>query len=356
VFDGITDGMYIVDRDDRLVTVNEPEARFHGTHPEVLIGSSYSSLYHYSEGRCEHCAVEEALALGEHVSVLVSYSDRGPRPVWREIDAYPIRDREGLTNRVVVFARDVTEKRQLEASLVESSRMASIGQLASSIAHEVNNPLTVIIGNAEVLLLDAKPDDPATETVAMILRAARRAARTVENLLELSGQQEFEFVEVDLSRNIEEALDLVAHPLRKAGIQTVVETDEDLPLVTGSPGHLKVVWMNMLLNARDAIISAQRPDGEVKISAGMSPEMGVYVSISDNGVGIAQEQLSRLFQPFYTTKPAGQGLGLGLYDAYTIVRRHGGRVEVSSQPGDGTVFTVYLPLDAGSGEDLLDRP
>ncbi|NPV06672.1 MAG: GAF domain-containing protein [Anaerolineae bacterium] len=356
VFHGITDGMYIVDREDRLVVINEPEARFLGSHPESLVGSSYRSLYHRTDSPCEHCAVEEALGSGEHVSMLACYSDRGERTVWREVDIYPIRDREGVTSRAVVFARDVTEKRRLEASLVESGRMASIGQLASSIAHEVNNPLTVIIGNAEVLLLDAPAEDPATETISMILRAARRAARTVQNLLDLSGQQEFEFADVDLRRTIEEALDLVTHPLRKAGIQPILDVADDLPVVTGSAGHLKVVWMNILLNARDAILAAERSDGEVRIEVGTSSEAAVYVSIMDNGVGMAEEQRERLFQPFFTTKPAGQGLGLGLYHAYMIVRRHGGRIEVTTRPGEGSAFTVYLPLDASSGEDLLDKP
>ncbi len=353
VFNGITDGMYIVDHEDRIVVINEPEARFHGSHPEAITGESFSARYHYGEGRCEHCAVEEALATGEHRSLLVSYSGRDHRQVWREIDAYPIRDREGVTNRVVVFARDVTQRRRMEASLFESSRLASIGQLASSIAHEVNNPLTVIIGNAEVLLLDISPEDPVTDTIQMILRAARRAARTVQSVLDLSSQQEFELAEVDIVASVQEAIDLVAHPLRKAHIQPVLSAPPDLPLIYGSAGHLKVVWMNLILNARDAIISIGRENGAINVEVGVAGEDTVFVSVSDNGPGIPVEERKHLFQPFHTTKPSGQGLGLGLYNAYTFVRQHKGRIDVDPVPGEGARFTVFLPTDPESAEDLV---
>lgn len=351
VFDGITDGIYIVDRDDTIVAINDPEARFLGERPEGLIGGSYAEHYHTSEGKCEHCAVHEALDRGEHVSCIVSYADRRQQPVWREIDAYPIRDEEGLARRVVVFARDVTERRRLEATLAESSRMASVGQLASSIAHEVNNPLTVIIGNAEVMLLDADPDDPNTDTIRMIHRAANRAARTIQNLLDLSSQPDDDVAEFGVQDTIEEALELLAHPLRKAGISLVTDFAEDIPRLNGSASLLKTVWMSIVMNARDAIVEANGAERVIEVRVGQS-ESGdeVCVSISDTGVGIKPSQRERLFQPFYTTKRAGEALGLGLYNAHAVVREHGGRIEVDSTPGEGSIFLVYLPVDAGAQE------
>jgi len=274
--------------------------------------------------------------------------------VWREVDAYPIRDREGVTDRVVVFTRDVTDRRRLEASLHESSRLASLGQLASGIAHEVNNPLTVIIGNAEVLLLDIPPEDPMHDTINMILRAARRAARTVENILDLSSEQDYEFSEVDIKANVEEAIDLVAYPLRKANIQQVLRLPTDLPLIMAGASQLKIMWMNMLLNARDAIQRAHREQGIITVAGGQTNEEAVFISVSDNGIGIEPDERDKLFQPFYTTKPPGQGLGLGLYNAYNIVRRHKGRIDVESKSGEGTTFTVHLPMDPEAGTDLLD--
>jgi signal transduction histidine kinase len=232
----------------------------------------------------------------------------------------------------------------MEASLYESSKLASVGQLASSIAHEVNNPLTVIIGNAEVMLLDMPPDSAARASTEMMLRAARRAAAIVQNVLELSSQQEYEFTEVDMETNLREAVGLVGYPLRKAGIDPTIAVADDLPLVMASASHLKVVWMNMLLNARDAIVRAQRVSGKVAITCGRTEEDGVYVAISDNGTGIEERERGRLFEPFHTTKPPGQGLGLGLYNAYSIVKQHHGRIEVTSRPGEGATFTVYLPL------------
>jgi len=346
VFDGITDGMYIVDRNDTIVAINEPEARFLRARRDALIGAVYSDWYHSSEGQCEHCVVQTAIERGEHVSTILCYVDHGQGPVWREVDAYPIRDEEGVARRVVVFARDVTERRRLEASLAESGRMASVGQLASSVAHEVNNPLTVIIGNTEILLLDMAPDDPNAETLAMILRAANRAARTVRNLLDLSGPADDELAEVDVSETIQDALQLLAHPLQKAGIEVVIDLSEDMPPVPGSSNRLKTVWMSLILNARDAIRASQGNLSRVTIRAGVGHDGSeVYVSISDTGMGIDPAERNRLFQPFYTTKPAGEALGLGLYGAYSVVRDHGGRIEVESPPGAGATFTVFLPLD-----------
>ncbi|MHB0874953.1 MAG: GAF domain-containing protein [Anaerolineae bacterium] len=345
VFHGITDGIYIVDAHDRLVMLNRPEADFVGRAPETLVGASYSGLYHRDDAPCEHCTVAEALATGSHQSQIVSLTEAGGRQIWREVDAYPITDREGIVNRVVVLTRDVTERRSMEANLFESSKLASIGQLATSIAHEVNNPLTVIVGNAEVLLLDLPADDEMRSTIEMILRAARRAARIVQNVLDLSSQRQYDMAEVDLETNLAEAVELVAYPLRKAGIEPTLAVDDGLPLLTASANHLKVVWMNLLLNARDAIVRAQRREGRVELRAGAAGDGTAYISVSDNGTGIGDEDRERLFQPFHTTKTAGQGLGLGLYNAYNIVKQHGGRIEVLSKLGEGSTFTVHLPLD-----------
>ncbi len=354
VFDGITDGMYIVDRDDTIIAVNGPECRFLGARPESLVGGSYREHYHTSEGECEHCAVNEALARGEHVSCMVSHADRRQQLVWREVDAYPIGDEEGLVRRVVVFARDVTQRRRLEATLAESSRLASVGQLASSIAHEVNNPLTVIIGNAEVMLLDAGPDDPNSETIRMILRAANRAAHTIQNLLDLSSRPEDEASGFSVQDTVEEALELLMHPLRKAGVSLTVDLAGDLPALSGSPGDLKTVWMSLIMNARDATVEANRSERRVMVRAAPSDNGAeVCVSVSDNGVGIRPSQREQLFQPFYTTKKAGEALGLGLYNAYAVVRRHSGRIEVDSIPGEGSTFRVYLPVE-GEPEDAVD--
>ncbi len=348
VFDGITDGMYIVDSAGKLVMVNEPEAAFLARQPESLAGADYAAYYHSSGGSCEHCTVMEALATGTHQSLIISYVNPEGHQTWREIDAYPIRDREGLTDRVVVFTRDVTGRRRMEASLYESSKLASIGQLASSIAHEINNPLTVIIGNAEVLLLDIPEDSPLRDTIEMILRAARRAARIVDNLLNLSSQRDYEMSEVDLEANLQEALELVGHPLRRANIQPELSITEDVPLIVASANHLKVVWMNLLLNARDAIVRSGRTPGKLSVTVERESDNMVRITVSDNGPGIAADERARLFQPFYTTKPAGEGLGLGLYNAYNIVRQHHGEIEVVSEPGQGATFIIRLPVDPGT--------
>jgi len=348
VFNGITDGMYIVDNNDTITMINQPEAEFLNGSPKALLGQSFRSLYHRDDSNCEHCTVLEALRTGKHQSSVVVYSDQNGEPIWREIDAYPIRNREGLPDRAVVFARDVTARRRMEASLYESSKLASIGQLAASVAHEINNPLTVIIGNTEILLLDLPGDSPHRERIEMMLRAAQRAARIVQNLQDFSSQQEYEFCEVEVRSNLEDAIELVAHPLRRAQIQLSLSVDDGLPPLWASPNHLKMVWMNILLNAKDAIEAAGRDNGLIKVEARLADAGMVAVSISDNGTGIRDEDREYLFQPFHASRTRSRGLGLGLYNVYTIVEKHEGKIEVNTKLGQGSSFTIYLPTTTES--------
>ncbi len=347
VFQGIGDGLYVVSRDDQLLMVNEAEAARLGYRPQELIGRSYRALYHRSEGECEHCCVIGCFQSGERATSVFSEADGHGSLHWREVTVYPILDDSGRVDRVVTLARDVTDQRRMEASLYESSKLAAIGQLAASIAHEINNPLTVIAGNAEVLLLDRAPEDPDRDSLEMILRAARRAANTIERVLELASAHEVEQSEVDLVESIQEAISLVNHPLRKARVELSLEVAPGIPTVLGSRNQLKVAWMNLLLNAKDAIQAAGPEKGLIRVRIYCPKPDEVAVSVEDNGTGIDPGALLKLGQPFFTTKPRGQALGLGLYNVYNIVRQHGGRVEVSSEPGKGASFTVILPADTG---------
>ena len=244
---------------------------------------------------------------------------------------------------MVVFAQDVSERRQWQASLFRSANLAAVGQLAGSVAHQINNPLTVTMTNSQLLLLDTDPKTEAHELMTGIFKAGERIQNIVANLLEFSNQERYFFVQTDLIDTIEGALALVIRSLRKAQIR-VAKDYQHKPVLSASVSHLKLVWVNLLLNARDAMLE-QTEQPQITISTSELSEREVKVSISDNGCGISEKETEQLFRPFFTTKPVGKALGLGLYSAHAIIQRHNGQIHVASQPGIATTFEVILPLD-----------
>ena len=249
----------------------------------------------------------------------------------------------GKIEQVVIFAQDVSERRRWQASLFRSANLAAVGQLAGSVAHQINNPLTVTMANSQLLLLDTPRNTEAHDLATGIFKAGERIQNTVANLLEFSNQEEYFFVETDLVDSIEGALSLVISSMKKAKIHLVKDYQVQ-PLLVASVSHLKLVWVNLLLNARDAVAGfAHTPQITIAIQA--VSERAVKVSITDNGVGLTEKQQEQLFTPFFTTRPVGKALGLGLYSARVIVDRHQGQISASSKPGVTTTFEVILPLD-----------
>jgi two-component system NtrC family sensor kinase len=264
-----------------------------------------------------------------------------------EIQTYPVSGAgegagaEHAVDRVVVVVRDVTTQRMLEASLARSEKLAAVGRLAAGIAHEINNPMTVISANAQILHEELAPDHPYYGSAELIDRASERAAKIMRNLLDFSRAEQFEFMETDLNRSLEEAVSLIEVEVRRANIAVSLDLMPNLPPVWASPDHLQIVWVNMLLNARDAIEEAQR-EGQIQVTSALQNGQFV-VQIGDNGIGIPDKEINRVYDPFFTTKPPGKGTGLGLFTCYRTVRRHGGEIHISSQLGVGTTFEILLP-------------
>jgi signal transduction histidine kinase/CheY-like chemotaxis protein/GAF domain-containing protein len=244
--------------------------------------------------------------------------------------------------RVVVVVRDVTDQRLLEASLVQSEKMAAIGTLAAGFAHEINNPMTVISANAQILSEEIPGRHPYYGSIELIDRASQRASRIVRNLLDFSRSEEFEFVPTDLNLSLKEAVSLVETQLRKANVQLVCELEPDMPPVWASPDHLHVMWLNLLLNARDAI-EEKRDGGTIQVTSHRRDDQ-IIVRIADTGIGMSDELIKHLFEPFFTTKGPGKGTGLGLFTCYRTLIRHGGEIRVDSLEGEGTVFRIALPI------------
>ena len=229
-----------------------------------------------------------------------------------------------------------------KAQLFQTAKLSAIGELAAGIAHEIRNPLTTIIGDAQLLMADMKPGDPGYESLKAIERSGYRASKVIRNLLSFSRQEEYEFADVDINESINNALGLIAYQIERSRISIIKDLADKLPVVWGSAHHLEEVWINLLINARDAIPAKQA--GEIRIVSRLDESgKAVQVLISDNGCGIPKAHMDRVFDPFFTTKEVDKGTGLGLYITYNIVTRHNGTIEIDSEEGKGTTVIVTLP-------------
>lgn len=343
LFDGIADGLYILDQELTINALNQVEAERQGYQPEALVGKSYLSLPWTRAAPELLNRINESLQTGRETTWISPENETEPYLKDREFRIYPIRNRLAHIEQVIVFAQDVSERRRWQATLFRSANLAAVGQLAGSIAHQINNPLTVAIANSQLLSVEANPESETYELATGIFKAAERIEKIIENLLEFSNQETYCFVETDLIDTIEGALALVIRSLKKVNIE-VVKDYRVRPRLSASVSHLKLVWMNLLLNARDAVVDfAEKP--QIKISTGAVSEREIKVAITDNGAGIAEKDLEQLFRPFFTTKQVDRALGLGLYSAHAIIERHNGQIKVFSEPGVATTFEVILPLD-----------
>jgi hypothetical protein len=250
----------------------------------------------------------------------------------------PLRGPEVDADARVVTLDDVTERVELEETLVQNERLASIGLLAAGVAHEVNTPLTGICSYIQMLLEDSDDGDPRSGVLRKVEKQAFRASDIVNSLLNFSRGGEQAFHPTDLNAAVEEALSLFEPHLRNTRIQIERDLRPGLPTVQGIRRELQQVVVNLLLNARDAM-----PRGGSIRLATRATAAGVELSITDTGRGIPPEHLQRIYDPFFTTKGVGRGTGLGLSVTYGIVRRHSGSIDVDSAPERGTTFTIALP-------------
>ena len=293
---------------------------------------------------CDHCQAANTLQGRWSQRWPVRWLDESHLPQEWDVSAYPVPGTELGAARAVIIWQDRTDERRLENSLLQAGKLAAIGQLAAGVAHEINNPLTVINTNAEILKMVLPGRDENYESVEMIARAGERAAKVVRGLLDFARQAHYELKPGAVNDSIEQALELVTYELESANIQVTLNLADELPEPVASWEHLNSVWLNLLLNARDALADAPLPRQlEIRSSAG--PQQQVIVTISDNGPGIAAAALSHIFEPFYTTKAPGKGTGLGLATCHRIIEQHHGQIEVVTAPGEGAAFIVHLPTN-----------
>jgi len=343
LLEGITDDLYIVDHDLTITALNQTNSNQPTHQPDNLIGKSYLSpdWTQLAPGLLK--TIKKVLQTGQATTWIPPKKETQPYLRNREFRIYPIYNRLGQVEQAIIFAQDVSDQRRLRASLFRSANLAAVGQLAGSVAHQINNPLTVAMVNSQLILVEADPHSETHEFTTDILKSTERIQSIVRNLMEFSNQGTYFFVETDLITTIDDALALVMRSLEKINCEVLVDYQAQ-PRLSASVSHLKLVWMNLLLNARDAI-TGHPGHPQITVSTEMVSEREVKVVITDNGIGMPEENIEQIYRPFFTTKPIGKALGLGLYSAHTIIEQHNGQINVSSNPGIGTAFEIILPLD-----------
>ncbi len=261
--------------------------------------------------------------------------------LWIQISTSPIFGENGEVTGVVHSIRDVSNEKKLQEQLMVQDRLASIGQLVSGVAHEINNPLTGVIGFSDLLLQRDLPDDVKAD-LKIVNDEAKRTARIVKNLLTFARKQPEGKAAVDLNGDIQRVLTLRRHEQTVNNIQVNDHLAPDLPQIMGNASQLQQVFFNIIVNAEQAMLEAHSR-GTLTINTERAGDI-VKARFADDGPGISPENMRRLFTPFFTTKEVGKGTGLGLSICHGIVTEHGGRIYAESEPGKGATFIVELPI------------
>ena len=340
LFDSIPASFYIIDRNYALIAINRSRASRVGIAPNQLVGKRcYEALYQLNDP-CPGCEVGDTFYDGALTNRSQRFwGDNDTETEW-EISTYPIVDNNNLVIQAILFEQDVTEKKQLETELIQSEKLAAVGQLAAGVAHEINNPLAAVIANAQILLLDLPPNNKdLIESVKLIETAGQRAGNVVKNLLGLARKELYEFVPNDLNESINNSLNLLSHEITKHQTKITFDAGENFPRLISSRENLQSVWINIIVNAIEAI---DTNNGEINITTRYS-DGEFTIIIRDNGPGIPENQIGKIFEPFFTTKGPQKGTGLGLSVVHRIIKSHGGRILVESKVGKGTQFTIMLP-------------
>ena len=247
------------------------------------------------------------------------------------------------------------EKRLQEThlQLVSSEKMASLGKLAAGIAHEINNPLGGILIYSSLIMEDLSEGDPKRGDLARVVQEASRCKDIVKSLLEFARQTEPKMESTDINRAVTDGLFFLENQALFHNIKIIKKLDRFLPFVRGNAGQLKQVLINIIVNAAEAM----HGNGTLTITTYPSSDRKwVFMEFTDTGEGIPEENFTRIFDPFFTTKEVGKGTGLGLATSYGIVEDHGGKISVKSKVGEGTTFTIELPIHQGTQAVLEGQP
>jgi len=339
LLESFPDLILVVDLEERYTFVSLRAQDLLGYRPDEMLGRKISELEDHAP---DLVSLYRTLVSGDQAFGAAEFATRHRDGSGRTMRASgsPLVDAEGKISGVIISLRDITIERKLEQQVVESERFAAMGAMIGGVAHELNNPLTSILGVSE-LLQDTETDETARKHLGMLQQQARRAAEIVQNLTYFSRPPAPGKSRINLAEVVERTLNLHAYSLRKNNITVDFLKEPSMPYALGDPHQLMQVFLNLIVNAEQAIREA-RDKGTLRIRIGKG-EKTMWVKFHDDGPGIPKENMASIFDPFYTTKRPGRGTGLGLSICKSVMKEHNGSVEAANSPEGGAVFTVTLP-------------
>jgi hypothetical protein len=340
IIESVKVGILVVDFDGRITTWNSALEEIFSIRREQSLGKNVREVFDPDLiETIENATGQEGWALhsSHHIYKYHATVEDG-RKLTLNISLAPFEAARGVVTGAMIVIENATERAQLEQQLMQREKLSSIGLLAAGVAHEVNTPLAGISSYAQMLLQQIPESDQKHKLLEKIHLQTLRASEIVNNLLNFSRTGDTQFREVDINRVIDDTIQLLEPQLRSARLELVRNYSQELAPAYGNPSKLQQVFMNLIINARDAMPGG----GRLTIQTRMV-ETSLVVDFRDTGTGIAPENIARIYDPFFTTKEVGRGTGLGLAISYGIIQEHGGRMFVESRTGEGAHFTIKLP-------------
>ncbi len=332
-----------LDLSGKILSLNQATANFFNKKPEEIIGQRFDVIMQWPIDTLAVClnklSVMKRSIVKEHLIKI------GDKKHWLNTKLMPLR-LEGKVKEILCIAREVTQEKLLQEQLSNTEKLASLGTLAAGVAHEINNPLGIIIGFGELLLENTPKESQAYQDIKLILKHALHCKNIVENLLNFARSTKGLHEMVDINEAIREIISIIKHPLEINNIKLETMFASNLPLVRGDKRELQQVFLNLIINAIDAMPKG----GKLSITTELDEDQSVKIVFQDTGHGIKREHLDKIFDPFFTTKPEGKGTGLGLSVSYSIISKYNGRIRCESEEGKGATFIINL-LPAGGYYD-----
>lgn len=343
-FNAVTEPMVLIDRSFNILRSNnrfpiERDAN-EGTDK---IQKCYKRIWGQDK-KCDECMMDETVRTGKPAYKRFRI-DSGKI---FDIFYYPVFNEQNQIVGIIHHVKDVTEKTKMEVQLMQSAKLAAIGEMSAGVAHELNNPMTVIIGTAQLMQREMNEGSAEGEFLDDIINCGLRCKKIIQNLLTFSRQDEYPFAPTDLNEELERVLSLICYQINRNEIKIVQNLSPELPKINANGHQIQQVLINILLNARDALEGLER-EKLIEISTSVREDDGgkkwLLATVRDNGIGIEQDNLPKIFNPFYTSKGAIKGTGLGLSVSLGIAEAHDGTIEVDTFLGEGSSFSLVLPVE-----------
>jgi PAS domain S-box-containing protein len=350
-FDSISDWISIHDTDFRVIRGNKSFTEFLNMTPQTIIGKHCYKLMDGCESPASNCPLIRVLQTQKPANREVYNAHL---KIYMEEFCFPIFNGDNEITSVVHLSRDITNRKIMQEQLMVTDRLASVGQLTSGVAHEVNNPLTAITGFSD-MLLERNLSDDIMEDLKIINSESRRASEIVKGLLTFSRKGSDQKVSSDICKILNNVLHLRSYEQKIKNITVKTNFDPDLPVITVNASQMQQVFLNIIINAEQAMLETKGM-GTLTITAEQTRGL-IKLSFTDDGPGISPENMGSIFTPFFTTKETGKGTGLGLSICYGIITEHNGRIYAQSKPGKETTFIIELPIpeqsDASNGNNSM---